>query len=98
MRKFIPTLLLIFAACGGGGNTETTSGQNEPPEPPKVEIPAPPVPTSSFSLLGEGRKGTDQFVEVRTRTPRGGVRNDVEFHRYAAVVSRPNLRATLAVR
>jgi len=42
-------------------------------------------------------RGDELVVEVQTRTPRGVIRNDVVFHRYAAVVNRPNLRATLAI-
>lgn len=42
-------------------------------------------------------RGDELVVEVQTKTPRGVVRNDVVFYRYAAVVRRPNLRATLAV-
>ncbi|MHC4449780.1 MAG: hypothetical protein ACYS0E_06515 [Planctomycetota bacterium] len=43
-------------------------------------------------------RGDELVVEVRTTTPRGDVRTDVVFHRYAAVINRPNLRATLEIR
>ncbi|MHC4849413.1 MAG: hypothetical protein ACYTEG_13280 [Planctomycetota bacterium] len=43
-------------------------------------------------------RGDELVIEVRTTTPRGAVRTDVVFHRYAAIVRRPKLRATLVVR
>ncbi|MHC4940028.1 MAG: hypothetical protein ACYTHK_13755 [Planctomycetota bacterium] len=53
MRKFISLLLPLLVACGGGGEAASSDRQNQ--------VPRPPAPSTSYSLLPEHQGNWQQF-------------------------------------